>query len=196
MLNRLKAFPDHRRQKDANVAAAVTVNTVGETLQDSVQSEVNGVNIIETNQSQGSIERVHLESFVKEPHSNPRVVLAQKKLQNSTEELEATLRKPADRSQKFPSIGDNDAKLATEAATKNLSNSGAAFGNFIERILADQEEQKGTISGKVAGYMAKLYPITNIALGLVSFGADAAGFLPLKITANGLSQVLTVYLYY
>jgi hypothetical protein len=83
-----------------------------------------------------------------------------------------------------------------EVAFSNQSNSGAEFGSFIEGLLADQEEQKGRISGKVAGYMARLYPVASLALGLVSFGADVSQMratieLTSYVTARPLDSCLS-----
>jgi hypothetical protein len=121
-----------------------------------------------------SAERVHLEPFVKETHKNPGVAEAQRKLQISTEELEATLRELTNKSRTFPNIDDSSAKLAMKAAISNQSKPEEAFGSFVEQILANQDEQRGTIPGKIAGYMVKLYPVANLALGLVSFSADVS----------------------
>lgn len=197
MQRRLKAALAHisgRKDADA-VAPDKNRGTADEMLHKSVETDVNKVDFVQTHGSQGlidkcltaparikgltsSTERVHLEPFVKEPHTNPRVAKAQKALQESTEKLEATLRKYADKCQKFPNIEDKSVKSAMKVALGNQSNSGAAFGSFIEGVLADQEEQKGTISGKVAGYMAWLYPVASLALGLISFSADVSQILP------------------
>ncbi|KAE9376058.1 ankyrin [Stipitochalara longipes BDJ] len=192
MRKQLKTFLARAGKKDANTTPAVEDRKAGKTPQGSAATDANRVDISEANRSQNPIKHVHLEPFLKEQHEDPGIAEAQQKLQKATEELEATLRDHASKSRKFPNIEDSSAKLAIEAAISNQSNPAAAFGNFIEQILANQEEDKGTISGKIAGYMARLYPVANLALGLISFSADAAGFLPLKITANGLSQVLTL----
>jgi hypothetical protein len=125
-----------------------------------------------------SAERVSLHAFAQLQHPNKRVAKAQEKLQESTEMLEATLRKYADKFQQFPTIGEELVKSAMDIACSNQSGSGEVFGKFIEGVLAGQEQQKGAISGKVASCMAKVYPVACLALGLVSSGAGVSHIQP------------------
>jgi hypothetical protein len=85
---------------------------------------------------------------------------------------------------------------------------------LIRQALDANEEQKGTLSGKIANFMTKLIPVANFALSIISLSADVslivnlfhfecscgllgsyvAGILPVKYTAKGLTQLLTVCL--
>ncbi|CZR59486.1 uncharacterized protein PAC_09378 [Phialocephala subalpina] len=117
---------------------------------------------------------VRLDSFFQSRHPSERVARAQELLQDSTKNLEATLRKYASRSQAFPTVDDESVKKALADARSNPSKSGEVFGKFIENILKDQEKQKETVTSKISSCLAKMYPVATFALGLVSFGADLA----------------------
>lgn len=74
---------------------------------------------------------------------------------------------------KFPShtlIKDEDI-----TSSDSLSTQGAAdFGKVVQQALSDHKIGDSTTGGKVKKFMEKVYPITNIALGIVSFGADVS----------------------
>ncbi|KAK0610684.1 hypothetical protein B0T17DRAFT_658441 [Bombardia bombarda] len=64
---------------------------------------------------------------------------------------------------------------------------------IFPKLLSDGGE--GSAEGearRLANIAAKFYPAATIVLGLVSLSAEAASFLPLKIAANGLQQVIVL----
>ena len=85
---------------------------------------------------------------------------------------------------------------------------GTGFGRVIEQVLSDQKIKNETVPGKVGAFMGQMCPIAGFVLRIVSFSADvrascltilillmleqAAGFLPLKITANAVNAVVSV----
>ncbi|OBT97306.2 hypothetical protein VE01_04619 [Pseudogymnoascus verrucosus] len=136
--------------------------------------------------SQQRIDRIKLSPLIKTPHKNPRVIKAQEELQRVTEELQAEL---VNYEKTFPGpilVKDEDitssGSLPTQVATD--------FGKVVAQALSDHKIGESTVGGKVIGFMEKLYPITNIVLGIVSFGADAAGVVPLKLAANTLNVIV------
>ncbi|KAF9774219.1 hypothetical protein IL306_007815 [Fusarium sp. DS 682] len=77
-------------------------------------------------------------------------------------------------------------------AVKTNHTSSSVFGQVIVAVLQEQKAKDSKLSGKMGKIMSKLYPAVKISLQLVAFGADAASFAPLKITANGLAQVVSM----
>lgn len=109
-------------------------------------------------------------------HLNPRVVKAQKKLQRSTEDLEASVQGYALKFKDYQPLEDTEVKGILANGSQDSSLSGNDFGRFIEQILLDQKASSASVAGKVAGCMSKVYPIATFALGIVSFGADVSPF--------------------
>lgn len=134
------------------------------------------------------IDRIELPPLIPTPHSNPRIATTQKDLQQATEELEGAISAYAKKFSNYPPLKDEDIAQAVSSSKSNES----GFGKLIEQVLSDQEIKGNKMAGKVGSFMGKIYPVASFALGIISFGADAAGFLPLKITANGLNAVVTL----
>ncbi|KAI4264913.1 MAG: hypothetical protein L6R42_000027 [Xanthoria sp. 1 TBL-2021] len=137
-------------------------------------------------------ERVALPHLIDEVHPNPRVSKAREKLQESTEQLEVSLVNYARKFEDRPPFEDADVKNILANGSQSSPLSGDDFGRFIDQVLSDQKTDSGRVRGRVAACKSKVYPIATFSLGIVSFTADAAGFLPLKITANGLTQVISL----
>ncbi|KAH7355326.1 hypothetical protein BKA65DRAFT_582168 [Rhexocercosporidium sp. MPI-PUGE-AT-0058] len=135
------------------------------------------------------IERTILPPLFEAIHTNPRVTKAREKLQESTEQLEASLKDYAQRFADYPAL---ESPVVPSIGTLSSMESEKDFTKFIEQVQSDHKASSKSISGKVAAFMSKVYPIATFALGLISLGADAAAFLPLKITANGLTQVISL----
>ncbi|KFY79257.1 hypothetical protein V499_01723 [Pseudogymnoascus sp. VKM F-103] len=90
------------------------------------------------------------------------------------------------------SVGDDTVKQAVAVARNEPLTSADSYSRVIAKALLKDEAQQDTISGRTRVCMSKVFPVLSVVLGVVSFSADAAGLLPLKITANALSQVVTL----
>ncbi|KAG4441352.1 hypothetical protein IFR05_003166 [Cadophora sp. M221] len=135
------------------------------------------------------IERTLLPPLFDEIHPNPRVSKARDKLQESTEQLDASLKDYALKFAKYPAL---ETTVVSPTGVQSSLVLERDFSKLIEQVQSDQKTNTESISGKVAACMSKVYPVATFALGIVSLGADAASFLPLKITANGLTQVISL----
>jgi hypothetical protein len=93
-------------------------------------------------------------------------------LKESAEKLGAVLQNYATKSTPFWAMTDQIMTSAMLQEFENDSMHRTVLQGFIERILYDQEDQKNTISSKVSSFMVNFIPIANVALGIVSIGAD------------------------
>ncbi|KAK2872055.1 hypothetical protein FQN49_002588 [Arthroderma sp. PD_2] len=126
------------------------------------------------------------------PNGDKRLIEKNSALEKATKRLRETIdkRTKAGRGQKAIFRDEDMTKVMQNAGSS--SQSGAVFGRYVEAVVTEQLFLRNeTTRGKLAKYAARLYPTATIVLGLVSFGADAASFSPVKIVANGLQQVLT-----
>ncbi|XDG08801.1 hypothetical protein ABKA04_008416 [Annulohypoxylon sp. FPYF3050] len=113
-------------------------------------------------------------------------------LQNAARELEKTISKYVKRRKDRDPL-TNEAIGEAMQSSDAASEPGVAFGKFVEGIIAKQRfKQSETVSGKLADHAAKLYPIARIILGTASLSADAAAFMPVKIAASGLLEVISL----
>lgn len=128
-------------------------------------------------------DRIELSPLIKTPHKNPRVIKAQEELQKVTEELQAELVKYE---KIFPGptlVKDEDITSSGSLPTQDATD----FGKVVAQALSDHKIGESTVGGKVIGFMEKLYPITNIVLGIVSFGADVScGCLSYPLLVEGV----------
>ncbi|KFY17241.1 hypothetical protein V492_00802 [Pseudogymnoascus sp. VKM F-4246] len=90
------------------------------------------------------------------------------------------------------SVGDDAVVQAVAVASNDPLISADSYSKVIAKALLKDGEQQSTISNRTRVYMSKVYPVLSVVLGVVSFSADVVGFLPMKITANALSQVITL----
>lgn len=111
------------------------------------------------------IESDYLTPFIQS--QDERVIKAQRKLQQSSEELRAVLKKCVAKFGDFPSIGDEFAEAAL------ASKPGETFGQLIGHILAHQKGQE-TVAQKVGDCMAKVFPVMRLALRLIATGSDVS----------------------
>lgn len=119
-------------------------------------------------------ESIPLKPFRETPHPDPGVAKAQDKLKESIEKLGGVLQNYATKSTPFWAMTDQKMTSAILQECENDSNHRKIFQGFIEQILDDQEKQKDAISGKVASFMVNLIPLANVALGIVSLGANVS----------------------
>ncbi|KFY28844.1 hypothetical protein V491_00258 [Pseudogymnoascus sp. VKM F-3775] len=136
------------------------------------------------------------ESLRKGPFSdihNPgqQLVKAQQALETSFGDLHDTWEKSA-QYYEGASVGDDTIKQAVIMASNDSSTPAESYSKVIEKALLKNDAQQGNISSTTRVCMSKMFPVLRVVLGAVSFSADAASFLPLKITANALSQVVTL----
>lgn len=140
---------------------------------------------------------------------DPRVVRACDAWKQSFVHLKAALAEFP--SLDLPDLSEDSLEIAM-ARAENTSldhTSSYVFGNIIEQVLTDQEAKSNQLSSKIGSFMTKVYPVAKVILQVVAFSADvgiptldrfylhyfkAASFLPLKVTANGLIQVVSVSL--
>ncbi|KFY44986.1 hypothetical protein V494_01208 [Pseudogymnoascus sp. VKM F-4513 (FW-928)] len=90
------------------------------------------------------------------------------------------------------SVGDDAVVQAVAVASNDPLTSADSYSKVIAKALLKDDEQQSTISNRTRVYMSKVYPVLSVVLGAVSFSGDVVGFLPMKITANALSQVVTL----
>ncbi|OBT57822.1 hypothetical protein VE04_01879 [Pseudogymnoascus sp. 24MN13] len=119
------------------------------------------------------------------------LVKAQRMLEESFMSLHATLKESTEYYVGV-SVGDDAVKQAVAVASNEPLTSADSYSRVIAKALLKDEAQQDTISGRTRICMSKVFPVLSVVLGVVSFSADAAGLLPLKITANALSQVVTL----
>ncbi|OBT81856.1 hypothetical protein VE02_09788 [Pseudogymnoascus sp. 03VT05] len=112
-------------------------------------------------------------------------------LEESFGNLHATLKESAEYYE-GASVGDDAVKQAMDVASNEPLTSADSYSKVIAKALLKDEAQQDTISGRTRICMSKVFPVLSVVLGVVSFSADAAGLLPLKITSNALSQVVTL----
>ncbi|KFZ11552.1 hypothetical protein V502_07499 [Pseudogymnoascus sp. VKM F-4520 (FW-2644)] len=116
---------------------------------------------------------------------------AQRTLEESFKNLHAIWKESAEYYE-GASVGDDAVKQAVAVARNDPLTSADAYSKVIAKALLKDDAQQDTISDKTRVCMSKVFPVLSVVLGVVSSSADAAGFLPLKITANCLSQVITL----
>lgn len=129
---------------------------------------------------------VHLEPFPTflnlEPDSP--VVTARVELHTAYESLEAVLQQitSSPSSAFLPDLG----KELNDATGDNR------IEVVVANILSHHDVHDSSHSRRIGDFLAKLYPVTKLALDLASSASSVASFAPLEVTANGLSQILTV----
>lgn len=116
-------------------------------------------------------ERTLLPPLFDEIHPNPRVSKAREKLQESTEQLDASLQDYARKFAEYPAL---ETTVVPSNGVQSSSLPERDFSRFIEQVQSDHKISTETISGKVAACMSKVYPIATFALGIVSLGADVS----------------------
>ncbi|OBT69142.1 hypothetical protein VE03_02000 [Pseudogymnoascus sp. 23342-1-I1] len=119
------------------------------------------------------------------------LVKAQRALEESFENLHATWKESVEYYE-GASVGDDAVQQAVAVALNEPLTSADSYSKVIAKALLKDNAQQDTISGRTKVCMSKVFPVLSVVLGVVSFSADAAGLLPLKITANALSQVVTL----
>ncbi|KAL1988821.1 hypothetical protein VTN96DRAFT_7705 [Rasamsonia emersonii] len=137
---------------------------------------------------------IGFESFFENRSGDERLSKAQQRLRDATLELKDALQDYAkqhpDRSHEISVIDNKDLATAMEEAGKKPQPE-ETFGRLIEQVVESRVQRRQRRSGKLASCMTRVYPIATLVLGLVSFSADAAGFIPLKFAVNGLNIVLS-----
>ncbi|KAH9213586.1 hypothetical protein DL95DRAFT_410170 [Leptodontidium sp. 2 PMI_412] len=116
------------------------------------------------------VERTLLPPLFDEIHPNPRVSNAREKLQESTEQLDASLQDYARKFAEYPAL---ETTVVPSNGVQSSSLPERDFSRFIEQVQSDHKISTETISGKVAACMSKVYPIATFALGIVSLGANS-----------------------
>jgi len=128
---------------------------------------------------------VRLENFTsRDPGTGKALADAQDKLQKASAELEAVLQQIAEPSSK------KMLNLKKELEDRRAWPNPVPLDAVVKSLQYDQEIRADTTSAKVRRFMAVLYPIAKLALNLAGGAATTAGFVPVQIAANGLSQVL------
>jgi hypothetical protein len=117
---------------------------------------------------------VPLAPIFPEQQSDAGLAAAQKKLQESSEAFVGALRT----SEKFQkALAVDDESLAQAISTsKESPRPSDEFGDCVERILNWQEGNNKGLSGKLKGFLVKLWPVADFVLGIVSFGADVRAY--------------------
>lgn len=131
-----------------------------------------------------SVELKHFTTFDAE---NSQIKEAQVNLQKATEELQSTLLALNRSSKDFmPELqkGLDDSALARPGAEA----SSPTFATLIETLRKNQKDHEKTVTAQIGTFLRKLYPTSRAVLGLT--GTVSSAFMPLQITANGLSQIL------
>ena len=105
--------------------------------------------------------------------TNSQVTKAQERLRESVSKLEATRQKYTTVFKDIPTIQDDFLRLAVDDAS-NETNTGEAFGKVLGAVMANHNEYNKSVAGKVGDFMGKLYPVAQVALGIVSFSADVS----------------------
>ncbi|KAK8009136.1 ankyrin repeat-containing domain protein [Apiospora marii] len=130
---------------------------------------------------------VELEPIFRETDaSDSHLVDAQEKLQLSVQSLESVLQaltnKPSD---KLPEL---TACVEAAAGTKEP----AVLDKLIATILLDGHNRSQNVSKATGEYLKRIAPLSQLALGLTGTIAANAGYAPVQIITNGLSQIITV----
>lgn len=133
-----------------------------------------------------------LPHLIDEVHPNPRVSKAREKLQESTEQLEASLVNYARKFEDRPPFEDADVKNILANGSQSSPLSGDDFGRFIDQVLSDQKTDSSRVRGRVAACMSKVYPIATFSLGIMSFTADVSSYLCAKRVFEYLTFLITV----
>lgn len=108
-------------------------------------------------------------------------------LQKSVEELESVLQAQLGQSSdKLQSnlgafIAQGDDPLHTEP-----------FKNVLAAVQEDQADRNQAASSRAGAVMQKMYPLTKLALGLTGTLTSSAGYAPVQIVTNGLTQAFEV----
>lgn len=125
-------------------------------------------------------------------HPKPRVSKAREKLQESTEQLEASLVIYARNFEDRPPFEDADVKNILANGSHSSPLSGDDFGRFIDQVLSDQKTDTSSVRGRVAACMSKVYPIATFALGIVSFAGDVSSHSCTERVFEDLTFLITV----
>lgn len=137
--------------------------------------------------------RSELLKFAKpDEEEDPAVLEARQVWQESIALLDTTLAEhPQPKGLALKEGSLQGAMTKADAVARDYT-SASVFGQVIDQVLQEQKAKDSMIPRKIANILSKLYPAAKIVLQVVAFGADAASFAPLKITANGLAQVVSL----
>ncbi|KAI2782782.1 hypothetical protein F4815DRAFT_405063 [Daldinia loculata] len=142
--------------------------------------------------SRSSLGNIGLQLFSTEHLSQDKVKVIKSKLEDATERLNNTIIEHERRNKNQGVEFNTEGMIKVMQKAGTSPQSGIVFGEYIEGVVAKQRFLRDeTTRGKLTHYAAKLYPVTRMVLGVVSFSADAASFSPVKMAANGLQLVLS-----
>lgn len=108
-------------------------------------------------------------------------------LQKSVEELESVLQ--AQLGQSSDKLQGN---LGAYIAQGDDPRRAEPFKNVLAAVQEDRADRNQAATSRAGAVMQKMYPLTKLALGLTGTLTSSAGYAPVQIVTNGLTQVFEV----
>lgn len=108
-------------------------------------------------------------------------------LQKSVEELESLLQ--AQLGQSSDKLQSN---LGAYIAQGDDPQHAESFKNVLAAVQEDRADRNQAATSRAGAVMQKMYPLTKLALGLTGTLTSSAGYAPVQIVTNGLTQVFEV----
>lgn len=108
-------------------------------------------------------------------------------LQKSVEELESVLQ--AQLGQSSDKLQSN---LGAYIAQSDETRRAEPFKNVLAAVQEDRASRNQAATSRAGAVMQKMYPLTKLALGLTGTLTSSAGYPPVQIVTNGITQAFDV----
>ena len=105
------------------------------------------------------------------PGANSRIKAAHERLHRATRELAEAFDAYSTKFSDTPCFDNQSIRTMLSSASSTTSFSGDDFGRAVETLVSTQLAQRAGFASRVGGYMSKIFPLANLALGLLSTAA-------------------------